>query len=422
LNIIYSDWSQRFIEALARSARTVAFAVRISQARLLSEARYWFRSWSLLTAASELAAEQLKPYKAMYRHKMVRAAYLSLKEDQLRARVKLAAIVVGIFAGGSGWVWLSVSAYAAGGWYAATSAGLFLLNAVATAPAAAFTGNPWRRLGGLAVLWAALSVCLLAADNWPSLDSWHQQPPDPLQILGFASGSIALFCLLGTLLARIAFFVGDVLVDRRRTRRYPETSALLYTVAIVDWLRPDDSLGDLFNRRELMRWMNFLVDCLNIHIARILAVGDHGLPETAHSRFNQAASALRGYQTQIALPRPDTHQTLRARLAELAVPLLTGHYDLLPTSEATVKPPALLGRQPARLAVGLLVAALPLTIVAAYPLLGFSLPDYLRQWLAGFALVWLIAKILQSLDPGSSSTWDRVHAVLNSPRPPSDKP
>jgi hypothetical protein len=72
--------------------------------------------------------------------------------------------------------------------------------------------------------------------------------------------------------------------------------------------------------------------------------------------------------------------------------------------------------------IGGLVAALPLVVVAVYPLLGFTLPDYLRQWLTGFAVVWLIAKVLQTLDPFYGNTWDRVHTALNSSKPPADKP
>jgi hypothetical protein len=77
--------------------------------------------------------------------------------------------------------------------------------------------------------------------------------------------------------------------------------------------------------------------------------------------------------------------------------------------------------RPARLLAGVSVAVLPLVIVASYPRLGFNLPDYLRQWLTGFAIVWLLAKVLQLVDPLYGSTWDRVHTALNSPRPPSNE-
>jgi hypothetical protein len=63
-----------------------------------------------------------------------------------------------------------------------------------------------------------------------SLDLWRQRPSSPLQILVFATGSVALFCLLGTLLARITFFIGDVLIERLRTLKYPDISALLYAL------------------------------------------------------------------------------------------------------------------------------------------------------------------------------------------------
>ena len=388
----------------------------------MSDARYWFHLWSVLTGASEAAAEQLKPYSALYRRKAVRAAYLLLEEAQRLARVKLAAIGVGLLTAGGGWVWLSVTAYTGGGWYAVVLATLFLLNAVATAPAAAFTGNPWRRLGVLAVFWAALSVGLLASDGWPRLDLWQQQSPDLLQIFVFATGSIALFCLLGTLLARLAFFACDVIVERRRTRKYPETIALFQTVGMIDLLSKGNGIGDLLSRRDLIWGLDAVADFIDDHIPRIFTVRGYNLPEEARVRFDQAASAVRGYQAQVALPNGDTSQNLRARLAELAVPLVTGHYDLLPTSDAAAKSPASLARRPARLLVGVLAGVLPLAIVAVYPLLGFSLPDYLRQWLAGFAVVWLIAKTLQMVDPLHGSTWDRVHTALNSPRPPSDKP
>ena len=411
---------RRFVEALARSWRTMVLTVRIPTFLLLTYTRYWFQLWPILTSASETAAERLEPHKSVYRHETVNIAYLTLKEAQLHARVKFAAIGIGLLTAGSGWAWLAVSAYDHGEWFTAVSAVLFLLNAIATAPAAAFTGNPWRRLGTLAVFWAALSVGLLAADGWPSLDLWHRRPPDTLQIFVFATGSVALFCLLGTLLARLAFFVGDVLIERRRTRRYPDTSALLYTLGLFHLLNRGNNLSNLFRRRELMWLLDLLAKSLQSHIPRVLTVRGHGLPQTARVRFDQAASTVRGYQEQVAMPGQGTGQELRARVAELVAPLVTGHYDLLPASEVTDEPPASLARRPIGLMVGGMVAVLPLVVVAVYPLLGFSLPDYLRQWLTGFAVVWLIAKVLQMLDPLYGNTWDRVHTVLNS-KPPTDK-
>lgn len=101
---------------------------------------------------------------------------------------------------------------------------------------------------------------------------------------------------------------------------------------------------------------------------------------------------------------------------------LNTHYDLLPTSAdglALDSPPV--GRQVKRLVIGLLAATVPLGIIISWPLLGLAIPDYLRQWLTGFAIAWLIAKVLQLLDPAHSQTWEQIHATLGSPRPPTDR-
>jgi hypothetical protein len=415
---VFRQWWTQFAEAVRRSWRTVALAIRIPPGMLLSDTRYWFQRWPMLVAASESAAEQLAPYKSLYTRKATLVARALLAEAQLRARIKLVAIVVGLTMAGGGWVWLAITAYTRGLWYGAISAMLFLLNALAMAPAAAFTSNPWRRLGGLAVFWATLSVSLLAADQWPSLDSWQEHPPSLLQISVYATGSVAAFCLLGTLLARLAFFAGDALIDRRRKRRYPETSALIHVLALIEGFSQRRGLGDLVRRRDIMWSLDFLVGYVTVHIPRVLTVRGYSIQVEARTRFDQAGSVLRGYQAQLAVSNRDTELELRSRLAEFAVPLVTDHYDLLPSDGTSATRATSLPHRPARLLADGLVAVLPLAIVATYPLLGFGLPEYLRQWLTGFAIVWLLAKILQLVDPLYGSTWDRVHTALNSPRPP----
>jgi len=63
------------------------------------------------------------------------------------------------------------------------------------------------------------------------------------QVLAVASGSVAVFCLLGALLAAVALFVASKVTTRRRLRQYPDLTALRYTVELVTSIGPDGRLG-----------------------------------------------------------------------------------------------------------------------------------------------------------------------------------
>lgn len=180
-------------------------------------------------------------------------------------------------------------------------------------------------------------------------------------------------------------------------------------------------LGNLARRRVLVRRMDLLIDYVAVHIPRLLTTRGHDLPSAARDRFHGAAAALRRCQAQLVISDPDTVPQTRQRLAELAAALITGHYAWLPAGEDGAEAwMASAPRRPARIAGAIVIAVVPVGVVAGSPLVGIVVPDYLRQWLAGFAVVWFIAKVLQALDPTYGNTWDRVQTAVSSLRPPSD--
>jgi hypothetical protein len=87
-------WS-RFIAALVLVWRVLGLAGRIPLDLWLRHARYWFQRWPELVAASAVAAENLEPYQAVYRHRVVSAARLRLEEIQVQTRIQLAVLLTG---------------------------------------------------------------------------------------------------------------------------------------------------------------------------------------------------------------------------------------------------------------------------------------------------------------------------------------
>lgn len=414
-------WST-LTDSLLRSKNTVLLAFRTPPDLFGDTALWYYQMWPTWTSASDhIKNEVSQDNKTSYRRASATGALLYLHERQIAGRIKLSAIGIGLLVAGSGWIWLAITTPSGGASFVTISAGLFLVNALLAAPAAAHTANPWRRLGELTVGWGVTSIGLLAGDGWPPLISWFQRPPSTLQILAFATGSVALFCLLGALLARIAFSVVDLTIARRRVRKFSNVTALIYTVELIDWLSKDGNINDVQRRRWAIQMLELISQCVEIGLPSLLAMPTNRSGDAARDRFRQAAMVVRSYQILVALPESNTGSELRARLAELAMTLLTTHYHLLPTNEDASPYKPTLGRKMRRFVGDLLVAALPLAIVVGWYEFGFGLPDYLRQWLAGFAIVWLIAKILQMLDPTYSITWERVHTTLGSPRTPTDR-
>lgn len=280
-------------DSLLRSKNTILLAFRIPRNRLDNTYRWYLRQWPVWTSASDRTKSAVsKSSKVLYRDAAGMGAWLDLREEQIAARIKLGTIGIGLLLAGSGWVWLIIAAPSSGATFAAVTVGLFLVNALLVAPAAAHTANPWRRLGQLAVGWAAISVGLLASAGWPPLTAWFQQPPHALQILAFATGSIALFSLLGALLARIAFFVVDLTIVRRRVRQFPQITALLRTVELIDWIRTDDNIGEAWRRRWAIRKLELVSQCVEKGIPGLLAMPAHKAGDAARHRFHQAATTI----------------------------------------------------------------------------------------------------------------------------------
>ncbi len=423
MNRFTEAWST-LTDSLRRSKNTVMLAFHVPRERWYRTYRWYRRQWPAWARASENTKDDAtKANRSLYSRTVGIGALNAWREEQTAARIELSAIVIGLLTAGSGWIWLTVAARASGITFAVVSVALFMVNALLVAPAAAHTRNPWRRLSQLAVGWAAISIGLLGGAQWPPLASWFQRPPSTFQILSFATGTVAVFCLLGALLARIAFLVVDLTIARRRVHRSPEITALMETIDLIAQSDKDIGIGDVWRRRWMIRKLDLVSQCIEKGIPSLLAMPDNSAGDMARDRFHQAASVIRSYQTWIALPRPETGEELRSRLAELAMTLLTAHYDRLPTNtDMTAVTRGATSRKIARYIGGVMVAALPVAVVLIWSTFGLGLPDYLKQWLTGFAIVWFIARLLQLLDPTSSKTWEQIHATLGSPQPPTGKP
>ncbi|MGY6658557.1 hypothetical protein ACXIZN_41010 [Amycolatopsis sp. TRM77291] len=422
MNRFTNMWST-LTDSLRRTGNTVALAFHLPRDGWRRTYRWYRRQWPAWAHASENTQDDAtKINRSLYNRAVGLGALQAWRENQTDARIKLGVMVIGLVAGGSGWIWLAAAAQASGITFAAVSMVMFVLNALIVAPAAAHTANPWRRLSQLAVVWAAISIVLLGCAQWPPLASWSQRPPSTLQVLSFATGTVAVFCLVGALLARIAFFVVDLTIARRRVRELPEVTALMAAIDVFAQADKGLGIGDVWRRRWMIRKLDLIGQCVERGIPSLLAMPDSSARDVARDRFQQAASVIRGYQTWIALPKPETGEELRSRLAELAMTLLTGHYDRLPTNaDTTGSTPGSTSRKIARHVSGVMVAALPLAVVLGWSAFGPVLPEYLKQWLTGFAIVWFIARFLQLLDPASRKTWEQVHTVLGSPQSPSSK-
>ena len=218
---LFKNWL-KLLGSLKRSRNTVFLAFRIPAAWWIQIARYYYQSWPLFSSQPVLNDETTTfADRGSYRRAAAIGALLFIQERQIGARIKLSAIAIGTLLTGSGWTWLTINTSVKGWQFATISITLFLVNALLVAPAAAYTGNPWRRLFKLAIAWSVASVMLLAGDGWTSLTDWTTKTPSWLQVLAFATGAVALFCLFGALLARITFFVVDIVITRRRVRRFP---------------------------------------------------------------------------------------------------------------------------------------------------------------------------------------------------------
>lgn len=410
--------------SLIRSKNTVSLAFRVPASWWLRVASYYYKSWPLLNARSADGEDRAtSDDRRLYRRAATIGALLHVKEGQIAARIKIAAIVIGLIITGTGWIWLILS-NSSGRWrFAVISIVFFLINSLLVAPAAAYTGNPWRRLVELAVAWSAASVVLLAINGWPALTDWTTKTSSWPQVLSLAAGAVALFCLFGALLARIAFFAVDLIIARRRVRKFPNHTALFRTVELLNWLDDKDGLGNAERRRWAIQMLELISTCVGIGIPAILAMPPNNIRSAVHNHFRQAATTITTYQMQVALPQPNSETELRKQLAELAMTFLTTNYHGLPiNADPTENESPTKGQRLRSLLVGLLVAAVPLAVVGGSYASGFRLPDYLQQWLAGFAIVWLIARITQLFDPSYSITWERVHNSLGAPRTPPGQP
>jgi hypothetical protein len=419
--------SKRFSEAwstladsLRRSRNTVVLAFRIPPEELDYLCRWYRRQWPDWASMSETSKMGVTgAAKLAYRRAARTGAWLALRDEQISARIRLGTIAIGLLGAGTGWIWLIAATSARGVAFAVSSAAVFLINAFLVAPAAAHTPNPWRRLGELSVVWAALSIGLFAAARWPALTSWFQRAPSMFHVLSFATGSVALFCLLGALFARIASFTVNVTISWQRLHRYPEVTALMQAVELIAGVRKEKWVTDILRRRWMIQRLDLLSRCVGQGIPSLLAMPRNGSGDIARDRFRQAAAVILGYQSWIALPAPETRDRLLARLSELAMILLTGHYDSLP-AETDFAAPA--HRSQSRAVThyigGVVAAVFPLAVVLLWSMFGFALPDYVRQWLTGFAIVWFIAKLLQLLDPASGKIWEQVSATVGSPQTP----
>jgi hypothetical protein len=169
--------------------------------------------------------------------------------------------------------------------------------------------------------------------------------------------------------------------------------------------------------------LELISTCVDTGMPAALAMPPNNVRNAVHNHFRQAATTITTYQMWVALPQPRSATELRKRLTELAMTFLTTDYHSLPINADSTdndSPPR--GRRLGDLLVGLLIAAVPLAVIAGSYASGFTLPDYLQQWLAGFAIVWLIARITQLFDPSYSITWERVHTALGAPRTPPGQP
>ena len=149
----------------------------------------------------------------------------------------------------------------------------------------------------------------------------------------------------------------------------------------------------------------------------------NNIRDAVHKHFRQAAATINTYQFLVALPQPESNIELQKRLAELSMIFLTKEYRSFPVSTDSTESGRTSRRQQLRsLLTGLLIAVVPLVVIAASYGSGLTLPDYVQQWLTGFAIVWLIARVIQLFDPTYSITWERVHTALGAPRTPPEQP
>src|SRR5262245_30727348 len=99
--------------------------------------------------------------------------------------------------------------------------------------------------------------------------------------------------------------------------------------------------------------------------------------------------------------------------------LVTGQYDSLPAAADVPPVQSVVSRRTVTRFVGrLLITVLPLAILLGWNIVGPEIPGPLSQWLAGFAILWLITNILQVVDPRYGLAWDRVRDALSSAGPP----
>jgi hypothetical protein len=416
----------RIAEFARESVRAVRMAGRIPIGAVLQSSRYYYQFWPSWTLTSSQGVTAATPEnKAAYRKTCVTGGHANGQVQQLFARTVISVFSLGVVAFASGWIWLSISASSNGLLFSGIALGLSIINIllllpVALTPTAVYANRPWRGFSQFGIAWAIVAGCLLGLDGWPTFSSWFHHAPSLLHIVGYAASLTAATSVFAALLARVEFVIFYA-IGRRFEKEYSSVIALLWAVELVDWIGDDGELGGADSVGWICNALESISRCLGTGMPAVFSMPPGNARNVATLRLSEAASAVSGYQSWVALPKPDSGFRLRERLAELAMTLLTGHYDLLPTSAEGTDLESTDKKRLSHWLFGIIVAVFPLPTIFLWNEYGPEIPTYMSQWLSAFAIVWFIARILQLLDPAFGVTWDRVHSALGSPRPPISK-
>ncbi|MFC0115859.1 hypothetical protein [Kibdelosporangium aridum] len=216
---------------------------------------------------------------------------------------------------------------------------------------------------------------------------------------------LAASSALGALWSSVGVVGVRYVMRRRRSRAYPESVVIIYSaeiLALLDSVKPGMRLTA---KGRLIWWLVYLEPCLR-GMSRKLPLPPDTSRQLVDRRFSQASAAVREYQAWVALEQPQTIKDLRASMLQLLGAVVTGFYHDLPQPTGEMRGSRTWLHGVRQVVIGLV----PMAALASLPLLGIPLPEPLRQWATGLALVWLISRLIKLFDRDVS--WQDIQETI----------
>ncbi|WP_125728447.1 hypothetical protein [Kibdelosporangium aridum] len=216
---------------------------------------------------------------------------------------------------------------------------------------------------------------------------------------------LAASSALGAMLSSAGLVCVRLAMKRRRARVFPESVVIIYgaeVLAMLDGVEPGMRMA---MKNRVINWLAYIEPCLR-GLSRKLPLPPNSSRQLVEQRFAQASTAVGEYQAWVALEQPQTIKDLRTSILQLVGAAVTGFYHDLPQPTGEIRPARTWIRGVRQVLIGLI----PVGALVSLPLLGITLPEPLRQWVTGLALVWLIARLIKLFDRDVS--WQDIQEAI----------